>query len=808
MPEKITIVKESGESITSNVMSVFMIPETNKQYIITTENAVDPHGLTVLHVSEISENNLLKVQTDDEWSSIKTIMRAIISNNVGSYKYIPTIINANAKDLYSRDISVSAGAAKQLLESYTNGPKEVPVKEEAIPEKDPNAIESDSIFPTANVETDENAEIAPGLSTVETPPVVEKAKEEQPTVSLESAITDDQVVNVPIIDNNQIVETPAPENQVANIPVAEAAAVTPVEEPPVVLEPAVAIPEADGTLEVPVTEVATNTVSQETTVADGLDNIVSTDTAPTPESVTSVEPTSVEEVVPVTDAGVIPVAVPVMDEGVEATPAIGDNLVPVTENGEIIQEDIAVATPVEEAPIVTETTENAVTPAEDVTPIALEPASATDDVVSVEDITPASDVAPVEDITPVEDIIPASDVVPADDIVPVPDELKAALDLPVDVKEEKPTEEVVEIPQSEPVVNNIVNATIDEETVKDALNEVIGDKIETTLSEKVSEILPNTIQNTIQEEMTPAIENTLPNVISDKIKEPIAQSIESTLETLIEEKIQAPLMQSVTDTVNETIVKQSKALNSCGIKLDFGVESSFGQKASLDEIVAGAQELFVEGVKNLIMVMTERVYKELRVREEELKKREVIVSQREQAVNDKTLAMMNGTYNPNNYQNYTPAAPAAPVAPEMNVAQVATPTAQPVVAPVTPVVAPVPEVIPEVAVATEVVPTDTPVPEAIPTQVPEAASAPVPEVVQEVPTTVADVVPPVADVTQAPVATPEVPTAVPAASVETVPVTPVETVPTVPVTPATPAPVTPVEAVPAAPVDLTPTPAT
>ena len=63
MPEKITIVKESGESISSNVMSVFMIPETNKQYIITTENAVDPHGLTVLHVSEISVDNLIKIST-------------------------------------------------------------------------------------------------------------------------------------------------------------------------------------------------------------------------------------------------------------------------------------------------------------------------------------------------------------------------------------------------------------------------------------------------------------------------------------------------------------------------------------------------------------------------------------------------------------------------------------------------------------------------------------------------------------------------------------------------------------------------
>ena len=51
MPEKITIVKESGGNLNSNIVSIFTIPETQKKYIITTENAIDPHGLTVLHVS-------------------------------------------------------------------------------------------------------------------------------------------------------------------------------------------------------------------------------------------------------------------------------------------------------------------------------------------------------------------------------------------------------------------------------------------------------------------------------------------------------------------------------------------------------------------------------------------------------------------------------------------------------------------------------------------------------------------------------------------------------------------------------------
>ena len=118
MPEKISILKESGETLSSNVVSVFMIPDTEKKYIITTENAVDPHGLTVLHVSEIVDGTLQKIATDDEWSSIKTIMRAIISGNVGSYQYLPTIENINASGQYSRDISVSASAAKQMVDEF------------------------------------------------------------------------------------------------------------------------------------------------------------------------------------------------------------------------------------------------------------------------------------------------------------------------------------------------------------------------------------------------------------------------------------------------------------------------------------------------------------------------------------------------------------------------------------------------------------------------------------------------------------------------------------------------------------------
>lgn len=118
MPGKISILKENGETLNSNIVSIFTMPETEKKYIITTENAVDPHGLTVLHVSELVDDTLARIATAEEWDAIKNIMRVIISGNVGSYTYLPVIANARTNGQYSRDISVSDVAAKQLTDAY------------------------------------------------------------------------------------------------------------------------------------------------------------------------------------------------------------------------------------------------------------------------------------------------------------------------------------------------------------------------------------------------------------------------------------------------------------------------------------------------------------------------------------------------------------------------------------------------------------------------------------------------------------------------------------------------------------------
>ena len=210
MPEKISILKDSGETISSNIVSVFMIPDTEKKYIITTENSVDPHGLTVLHVSEIIDGSLQKIATDEEWSSIKTIMRAIISGNVGSYQYLPAVESIKAASQYSRDISVSAAASKQMIDNYTVAEKSnVALNAPAAVQPAAPAPANPAIFPT-NGEAVANAEdeLIPGISEVDATPVPPLVLQGIPDATAQAVQPVPPVmppvggVPTPVIDNN------------------------------------------------------------------------------------------------------------------------------------------------------------------------------------------------------------------------------------------------------------------------------------------------------------------------------------------------------------------------------------------------------------------------------------------------------------------------------------------------------------------------------------------------------------------------------------------------------------------------------
>ena len=309
MPEKISIVKESGETVSSNIVSVFTIPDTEKKYIITTENSVDPHGLTVLHVSEIVDGSLKKIATDEEWSSIKTIMRAIISGNVGSYKYLPTIEVIKADGQYSRDISVSSSASKQMIDNYN-----------AADTSQGEGEADGSIFPDSKVETDEENEVMPGIAEVaedaapesidETPAAEAKTTDAPETIEAEAPQQEAQ--DAPAVEETPAVETT--EAPAASETVAEAAPAAPAPEatPEVeVQQPAAPeTPAVEVAPETPAAEVAPTPV--EAAPAPVLSNEIQV--VDTPEAVSTVEvvaPQPAEPVVP---------APPVVTTTVESTP--------------------------------------------------------------------------------------------------------------------------------------------------------------------------------------------------------------------------------------------------------------------------------------------------------------------------------------------------------------------------------------------------------------------------------------------------------------------------------------------------------
>jgi len=396
MPEKISVVKESGETVSSNIVSVFTIPDTEKKYIITTENSVDPHGLTVLHVSEIVDGSLKKIATDEEWSSIKTIMRAIISGNVGSYKYLPAIEAIKAEGQYSRDISVSASASKQMIDNYNAA--DTSAAEETS--------EGSNIFPEAEGTTDEDNEVVPGISEVaEEAKPAETAESKEPTTDAPAAET--PAVETPAPEAEAIteepattapaapaVEEPATDAPAAETPAPEAEAITdepaaPAPEAPAVEEPATDAPEAPA----PVIEVVP---SEPATTAPE---------APAPvEAVPAVSETPAVTEPATTDTPqieVVPTTVEATPTPVEAAPALSNDIQVVSEQTppievvptveqpaaqpativqpEVVQTPVVVPTPVEAVSATPAAPEVVVVP----TPTAVQPAAVPEQVVQV-----------------------------------------------------------------------------------------------------------------------------------------------------------------------------------------------------------------------------------------------------------------------------------------------------------------------------------------------------------------------------------------------------------------------------------------
>ncbi|MCI8547830.1 MAG: DUF1292 domain-containing protein [Bacilli bacterium] len=83
-----TMKDENGKEIKYDVLFTFQMEETNKDYIVYTDNTTDKEGNIQVYASvyrnEEGKMNLEAIETDNEWKTIETILKTIqeeVQNN-------------------------------------------------------------------------------------------------------------------------------------------------------------------------------------------------------------------------------------------------------------------------------------------------------------------------------------------------------------------------------------------------------------------------------------------------------------------------------------------------------------------------------------------------------------------------------------------------------------------------------------------------------------------------------------------------------------------------------------------------------
>ena len=78
---KFKVIDENGKEIECEVLFTFESDETNKNYIVYTDNTTDEEGNTKVYESIYTPNsedlNLQPIETDKEWKIIEVILNEI-----------------------------------------------------------------------------------------------------------------------------------------------------------------------------------------------------------------------------------------------------------------------------------------------------------------------------------------------------------------------------------------------------------------------------------------------------------------------------------------------------------------------------------------------------------------------------------------------------------------------------------------------------------------------------------------------------------------------------------------------------------
>lgn len=84
MQDKIKLTKDNGEIIEVDLISYFLLKSNRKQYMFYTKHEVVEEGYAKLYISEVIPEGLdfrlTKIMSDDDWTTIKSIMRKILTD--------------------------------------------------------------------------------------------------------------------------------------------------------------------------------------------------------------------------------------------------------------------------------------------------------------------------------------------------------------------------------------------------------------------------------------------------------------------------------------------------------------------------------------------------------------------------------------------------------------------------------------------------------------------------------------------------------------------------------------------------------
>ena len=180
MQEKVELIKANGETITVDLISEFDcdIDGTPRRFVLLTANEIDQNGLIKILASSIVDGKLVRIESEDEWTLVKNVMRSIISSSKGDFTYTNTSdsMSYEVDDNYARVIAVQDSAKQALVNDY-NEKKPVDPEDSAPTEavkEDPNA----GIYPTESESTPIGSEVVPGIAEM-----TEETEEETPEAS-------------------------------------------------------------------------------------------------------------------------------------------------------------------------------------------------------------------------------------------------------------------------------------------------------------------------------------------------------------------------------------------------------------------------------------------------------------------------------------------------------------------------------------------------------------------------------------------------------------------------------------------------